>query len=555
MGNETGWGANFDAMYKAMKAIDPTRPIHYESKNPAYANVLSRYDIISTMYPSVEEILRLMHLDPTRPVIICEYAHTMGNSLGNFKKYWDAYYKYPRLQGGFTWDWVDQGLRSKDENGKEYWNIVNYIDGANANDGLINPDRVPQPEINEAKKIQQEIAVSEANLEKGQLKVHNRFFFSDLSHIYMHWEISQNGIVKHSGEINELNINPQDSAIVNIPGYSSNIAKDGTHLNVSFKLKKATLWAPRGFEIAKEQFSYKMVTKYLQSISNDKLKLVQNEKSVTVASPNFKAEINKTTGSLSQISFLRTSMLSNPVVPCFWRVPTDNDEGGGENSYAARWRKAGLNNYTVKVNGMTIDSSNQIIKVVINSVMEFKEGSMNLITHYNFYNNGSIQINYHVNLLNDFPPLARVGVEFAMPSNFDKIEWFGRGPFESYQDRKESAHFGLYSGKVADQHFPHVMPQENGNKTDVVWMDILGLSRGLKIEAHTLLNVNVQNYSQRALNNSKTTHELVRGDHTYVHLDLQQMGLGGDDSWTPRVHPEYLLTAPSYEFGFTLKPY
>ena len=143
MGNETGWGANFDAMYAAMKTADPTRPIHYESKNPAYANVPSRYDIISTMYPTVDEIIRLMNLDPTRPVIICEYAHSMGNGLGNFRKYWDAFYRYPRLQGGFNWDWVDQGLRSRDDNGKEYWNIVNYIDGANADDGLINPDRIP----------------------------------------------------------------------------------------------------------------------------------------------------------------------------------------------------------------------------------------------------------------------------------------------------------------------------------------------------------------------------------------------------------------------------
>lgn len=141
MGNETGWGPNFDAMYKAMKALDPTRPIHYESKTPAYANVLSRYDIISTMYPTLDNIVSLMNQDPSRPVIICEYAHTMGNGLGNFKKYWDLFYKYPRLQGGFNWDWVDQGLRS-DGRGDGYWNIVNYIDGANANDGLINPDRI-----------------------------------------------------------------------------------------------------------------------------------------------------------------------------------------------------------------------------------------------------------------------------------------------------------------------------------------------------------------------------------------------------------------------------
>ena len=185
MGNETGWGANFDAMYKAIKSLDPTRPIHYESKTPAYANVLSRYDIISTMYPSLNNIVELMNQDATRPVIICEYAHTMGNSLGNFKKYWTLFYKYPRLQGGFNWDWVDQALRSKDENGKEYWNIINHIDGANVNDGLIGPDRQPQPELNEFKKIIQNINVKDVAVSQGKIRLHNLFFFKSLEDVKM----------------------------------------------------------------------------------------------------------------------------------------------------------------------------------------------------------------------------------------------------------------------------------------------------------------------------------------------------------------------------------
>ncbi len=255
MGNETGWGANFDAMYQAMKAIDPTRPIHYESKSPAYANVPSRYDIISTMYPTVDEIIRLMNLDATRPVIICEYAHSMGNSLGNFRKYWDAFYKYPRLQGGFTWDWVDQGLRSKDENGLEYWNIVNYIDGANADDGMINPDRIPQPEINEAKKVMQNINAKEVDLSKGEIRLFNGNFFRDLSDINMYWEIIRNGIPVQSGVIEKLEVNPQDSALVRVP-VDEKVCPPGSdcYLNISFQLKHSVLWAPEGFEIAKEQF-------------------------------------------------------------------------------------------------------------------------------------------------------------------------------------------------------------------------------------------------------------------------------------------------------------
>ena len=190
MGNETGLGRSFDAMYAAMKAIDPTRPIHYESRNPPYAPTLSSYDVISTMYPTVDHVLDLMNQDPKRPVIICEYAHSMGNSLGNFYKYWDAYWRYPRLQGGFTWDWVDQALRHPGPNGKALWNWVNTSDGANGNDGLVNADRTPQPEILEARRIQQPVKVEAVDLAAGRLRVTNRYDFADLSGLDVSWRAS-----------------------------------------------------------------------------------------------------------------------------------------------------------------------------------------------------------------------------------------------------------------------------------------------------------------------------------------------------------------------------
>jgi beta-galactosidase len=248
-----------------------------------------------------------------------------------------------------------------------------------------------------------------------------------------------------------------------------------------------------------------------------------------------------------------TSLLSEPLMPCFWRVPTDNDEGGGNGSFAARWRKAGLNTYSVKVNDIKTDNLSGKATVHVKAVLEFKAGSMEVNTQYHFSPAGETDVQYQVKLMNKFPPLARVGVEFAVPASYDQLKWFGRGPFESYRDRKESAEFGLYSGRVADQYFPYVMPQENGNKTDVEWFSITGLNRGLKVVCHTPLNMNVQDYSQKALNDAKTSHELLRGDYIYVHIDLQQMGLGGDDSWNPRVHPEYQLTDEQYQFGFTIQ--
>jgi beta-galactosidase len=556
MGNETGWGSNFDAMYQAMKTVDPTRPIHYESKNPAYANVLSRYDIISCMYPSVNEILRLMNLDSTRPVIICEYAHTMGNSLGNFKKYWDAFYRYPRLQGGFTWDWVDQGLRSKDENGKEYWNIVNYIDGANANDGIVNPDRIPQPEINEAKKIMQNIDVKAIDLYKGQIKILNRYFFRDLSDIVMHWEITGNGIPIQSGNVSELNVAPQDSVTISLPvDFSVVGAGKRYYLNVGFILKNDCPWAFKGFEIAKEQIAIPSgAIKDENSVPAGKTLVTQTGNGYTFKHNDIVAEISAATGVLTSLKYKEQALITQPVMPCFWRVPTDNDEGGGDRSFASRWRKAGLDAFSIKAQDIQMDSVNGRVQMNVNAILSFKEGSMQLHTRYIFNDKGKLKMEYDLELLNDFPPLARVGVEFALPSEYNHIQWLGRGPYESYEDRKESAHVGLYEGAVADQHFPHVMPQENGNKTDVVWMNISGSGGGIRIEADSLLNMNVQDYSQNALNDSKKSHELTRGDATCVHVDFRQMGLGGDDSWSPRVHPEYQLTEKRYSFGFTIEP-
>lgn len=558
MGNETGWGPNFDAMYKAMKAIDPTRPIHYESKTPAYANVLSRYDIISTMYPTINDIVSLMNQDPTRPVIICEYAHTMGNSLGNFKKYWDLFYKYPRLQGGFNWDWVDQGLRSTDHAGREYWNIVNYIDGANASDGLINPDRIPQPETHEFKKIIQNIRTTD--LGNGKIRLHNLFFFTTLESVSMEWELIRDGLAVQRGMVDNLSVNPQDSTELTIPVNRDLLSQAGEYfLNFTFRTKNDLPYADKGFDIAKEQIVLKsgaLASKQPSAPGKQPLR-IENGDITTISGDGISIKINSATGELISYIYLGSELIADPLKPCFWRVPTDNDEGGGERGYATRWRKAGLENFGVKINTFNASSQNDgSVVLEAASTLFFRSGkTMNMNSRYTFHTDGKIDFDTDLSLNDEFPPLARVGMKFAMPALYDNLKWYGRGPFESYQDRKVSAHVGLYDGSVADQHFEYVMPQENGNKTDVRWFSITDeAATGFKITGRQLMEVNVQDYSQEALNMAKASHQLNRGNKTYVHLDLNQMGLGGDDSWSPRVHEEYLLNEKSYKFGFTMDP-
>lgn len=560
MGNESGWGRNFDFMYEAMKKIDSTRPIHYESKNPAYANVLSRYDIISTMYPSVENILGLMNQDTTRPVIICEYAHSMGNSLGNFRKYWEIFYKYPRLQGGFTWDWVDQGLRSKDDNQSEYWNIVNYIDGANANDGMVNPDRMPQPEIIEAKKILQNFNVKYSEPDKGIIRVYNDQFFKNAEDIHLEWTLIENGKVKRNGIIDNLNISPQDSVELIVPFQKQLLIPGNEYfLNFSFRLKDATSWADKGFEIASEQLRVPMIETISEELNLENLsilQLIQGDNNILVSNSEFALIFNKVSGLLESINYKSRNLLSGAIMPCFWRVPTDNDEGGKSNSYAQRWRDEEIDSPKIIPIVMKAELIlSQVVKVSIKNKIQFKTGSINYLSTYFIYSNGYIQVQNVFTTEDELPPLARIGLQFIFPSTYTNLTWYGKGPHESYEDRKESAFIGLYHGKVYDQHFPHVMPQENGNKTDVRWVYLSANDgKGLLIASDSLLNFNVQDYSLDALNKSKLTHQLSRGKNIFMNIDLKQMGLGGDDSWSPRVHPEFLLNEKKYEYTFLIKP-
>jgi beta-galactosidase len=559
MGNETGWGRNFDSMYLAIKQIDPTRPIHYESQIPAYEKTLSRYDIISLMYPSVQEIVHFMNEDPTRPVIICEYAHGMGNSIGNFRWYWDAFYKYPRLQGGFIWDWVDQGLRSKDANGKEYWNITNYIDGANANDGLIGPDRLLQPETHEVKKVLQNINVKATDIRKGKAEVFNDFFFDGLNDVLLQWRLVENGKVVQSGVINQLNVQPQSSTLLNIP-FNKKLVKAGAEyfLNFSFQLKKANAWAGQGFEIAFEQIV--IPNQYMAPVAVNTTKLpplhLLQDENIVIKGVSFTATFNRKEGALTSYRINNKEYLTAPVVPNFWRVPTDNDEGGKQNSYAARWRETGLDNIRIDPVEMKAELVEpQVVKVYTKNNVALKKGSISYTAVYSVYGSGEIKTELAFEISDEIPPLARVGMQFQLPADFTEIAWYGKGPFESYEDRKESAMVGLYQGKVADQYFPYVMPQENGNKTDVRWLKLATKEgNGLLVTGDSLLSMNVQDYSLQALNESKLTHQLKRGGQTRLFVDKKQMGVGGDIGWGPRVHPEYLITAKKYEYGFWLKP-
>lgn len=585
LGNEADMGQNFKDMADIMRLIDPTRPIHYEGRRPYTGTSLSGFDIISTMYPSVDDMIKLMDKDPARPVIVCEYAHAMGNSVGNLKDYWAAIDKYPRMQGGFIWDWVDQGLRLKNKAGKEFTDHVNYIDGANAGDGLVNPDRTPQPELNEVKFVYQYVKLSTpAELRAGseaKVNVRNTYDFQSLEPFRLEWTLLRNGEVVQQGGEKNLVAKPGQTQVLTLPVRISDPTEPNQtieyFLNVSIRLKQASPWAPASHEIASAQFPVKVSSPVRTVMGMNRIPAVKatpTATGVTVRGKDFAVFFDKATGTLSQFTFRGKNLLTpgNPAAgspagglqPSLWRVPTDNDEGGGDRSFASRWRKAGLDTGRVQPVSLTIESNRtQMTHIRCTNDLVYTSGRIRQQTTYVVYGTGDVQVTTTFTPSGTLPPLARVGMQFELPATAKNLTWYGRGPFESYADRKDAAKVGLYEASVADQFFPYTMAQENGNKTDVRWAEVTNAAGvGLLIMSDqatdgSLLNVNVRDYTDTGLLRAKqpNSQDVERGNVTIVNVDMAQMGLGGDDSWTPRVHAEYQLPATkSYTYSFRIRP-
>ena len=558
LGNETGLGPNHFAMAEAIRAVDPTRPIHYEGRRAGAERELTAFDINAVMYPGIDDVLRRMQSDTKRPVIVSEYAHSMGNSVGNFKDYWDLFYKHPRLQGGFTWDWVDQALRIV-KDGKPWWEIINYSDGANVNDGLINAERLPQPEINEIKHVVQYVRFEPADLATGRIRITNLYDFLRLGFLELRWQVVEDGIVRQSGALPAPDLAPHESQELAIH-FTKPTPKPGADyfLNLSAHLAASTPWAPKGHEVAYDQFELPHASAGAPLTRRRAVPAPQVESSperVVVRGATFTATFERQSGGLSSYLFQGTELLVGPVVPHFFRVPTDNDEGGGERGFAQRWRQAGLDRLERRPRALSVKSDAPgTVQVTIENEMVGAQASITTQTIYSLDADGAIDVATAFKLLGTWPPLPRVGLQMQLPGAFSRATWYGRGPHESYWDRKTGARVGLYTARVADLHFPYVMAQENGNRADVRWLTLTNdAGQGLRVSGTPTLNFTAHDYTDTALLMAMQTEVIEKDGKVTLSLDWQQMGLGGDDSWNPRVHPEYQLTKDSYSFSFRLQ--
>lgn len=567
LGNEAGDGPNFEQCYKWIKAEDPSRACQYEQ-----ARQKEHTDIFCPMYYDYNGMEKYgQRTDATKPLIQCEYAHAMGNSQGGFKEYWDLIRKYPNLQGGFIWDFVDQSCRWKGKDGVmiyAYGGDFNRFDASDNNfcdNGLISPDRVPNPHMYEVGHFYQNIWTTPADLSKGEVNVFNENFFRDLSAYYMEWQVLKDGKVIRTGRLDDLKVASQETAKITL-----NIGKTCTCkewlLNVFYKLKNREGLLPAGFTVAKNQLTlndYKAPSMDLKNVETTNVatvvpQIIDNQYHyLIVKGNNFVAEFNKQNGYLSKYAVDGTEMLKEgaALTPNFWRAPTDNDMGAGlQNRYAA-WKNPGLK--LVSLNSKTEND-----QIVVNAEYDMKNVSAKLYLTYVINNEGAIKVTQKMTADKNakVSPMFRFGMQMQMPKCFETVEYYGRGPVENYSDRNHSTDLGIYRQSVDEQFYSYIRPQETGTKTDIRWWKQLNAGgNGLKVVGDAPFSASALHYTICSLDDGEQkdqrhSPEVQKADLTNLIIDKAQMGLGCVNSWGALPLPQYMLPYGDYEFTFILTP-
>ncbi len=668
LGNESGLGANHTAMADWVREHDPTRLIHY---HPAGTAPLA--DVLAPMYPSVDTLVQMAAADDPRPIIMCEYAHSMGNATGNLREYWDAIRAYPRLQGGYIWDWVDQGFRRVTPEGVVWWAYGGDFgdtpnDGAFCLDGLVDPARRPHPALWEYKKELEPVWVEAMEPAAGRLRVHNRRAFMDLSDLAINWTVSADGEMHQAGTLPALALAPGAALEMVIPFQTQAAPAQGEiWLTVSFSLARATAWASAGHEVAWAQFLIPAApAPRARPASAAAPVLRDGPAEVVVTGADWQLRLDKAGGRLS--SFIRAGKELLARGPGFnvWRAPTDNDLG----TYGARrmvfeWRDAGLDRLAEHVTAVTAAALPDAAQITVRSVSaprplaersqrwgglldqltllliqcwgppalteigqelgvdaaafagqskaeraaalaaeadrrgqgqaffnliydrllattdgdafdsvkrrlaglralsaaEFAAAfalrdqvRFDLTTTYTIYGAGAMRLDLHVQPHGDLPPLPRLGLRLTLPGAFTEFWWYGRGPLETYPDRKHGMRVGVYHGPVDEHYVPYGRPQENGSHSEVrwaAWRDAAG--DGLLLAGHEPLEVSAHRFTPEDLEAARHIHELRRRDAITVLADFRHSGLG-NASCGPAVLPEYEIAPTAGAYRVWLRP-
>ena len=560
LGNESFGGDNFLKMHEFFKEKDPSRLVHYEGVFH-YRPSEEASDIESTMYipPHEVEQYAIGADENAKPYIICEYSHAMGNSNGNLYQYTELFDKYPILQGGFIWDWRDQALLTKTEDGIEFLAYGGDFgesphDGNFSGDGLIFADGAVSPKIHEVKKCYQNVEFMSDNLEKGIINIWNKNLFTNLSEYECRWDITEDGISLLTGK-ETIDIKPGSTEAVQL-GYKSvdiAAAKGELILTVSLHLKHSKRWAEEGHEIAFEQFMLQNPSRESNKIEARQLKHQDDVQELQVTGDNFSILFNKETGDLKSYRSAGVEMLKSALTPNYWRAMTDNDRGSELDKQSATWREAGQNRMLEKFH---FENTDEGIVVFVKYMLPTSNESICEI-RYTINPLGTITVEYRLIPAEDLPEIPVVGMMFTMDDQFENLAWYGKGPHENHIDREKGAKVGIYNGNVKDQFVPYLKPQECGNKTAVRWATLTNKAgEGLKIVGQPTVELSALPYTPSELEEASHGYKLPDSNQTVVRIDCKQMGVGGDDSWGQKTHEEFTLYADQeYHYVFQLVPF
>ena len=561
LGNEAGNGVNFYEAYEWLKGKD-YRPVQYERAEGDHNT-----DMIVPQYPSPEWLPRYAKEKEARPLIMSEYAHIMGNSLGNFKEYWEAIESTPKLQGGFIWEWVDQGIDTV-KNGRR---ILAYggdfpLQGPvdeNLSDnnfivkGVVTAYRGLTPMAVEIKKVQQYIKTTyhDAN----SITVSNTYFFRDLQNVQLTWQVVEDGKVVENGVVPNLSVGPRKDTDLVLPIQGGQKAGKEYFLNVYYTLKEAEPFLEKGYEVAYDQFAMSPALAPT-SLAGAKgpLTIDKKEGSVTLKGKDFAAVFNTKEGVLQSYTYRNKPLLQHGPVPSYWRAPTDNDIGAGYNRKLRSWRNAFAEGKLQE----PVIVQNADGSYGITFKKELRGGEAVQEQQYTVYADGAIKVaNRFTAVKGTHPLLLRMGNDLQLNKAYRQIEWYGRGPWENYWDRKSASLVGLYRQDLKEQYFPYARPQESGNKTDTRWVKFTdGKGSGLQVLfADSLLSFSALPYSLDDLDpevDKKQYHsgELTERGEIYLHLDMQQTGMQGIDSWGAQPLERYRLPFKNYQYSYWIKP-
>lgn len=553
LGNESGFGINHRKMAEWVKAYDDTRLLHYEPDLDGEV-----VDVIAPMYASLER-METIYAQKEKPVILCEYAHAMGNGPGDLDKYWELFYKHENFHGGFVWDWMDQGIKQVDEDGNVYFAYGgDFGDEPTQGNFILNglnfADQTPTPALFEYKKVIQPLK-SDFDAKSSEVRITNLFNHISLDHLSAHWVLLRDGQRIKSGTCPLPHIDPGETGSVRIDGAEFTRDAHEYVLRISFRLLQDTDWAEAGHEVAWDQFVVhggkqpKLPAEYPQ-YGALQVERLRNE--VVVKGDNFRLTFSTVYGVIDSFIYNDVELIDQGPRLNFYRAPIDNDK-----HYVADWQKYGLHRLQHKITGVEVSDPADDGSVAI-TVKGWVAGAVyasgfNCEYVYRIMPDGTVAIDVSGEPFGELGVIPRIGLSLVLPGSFERAAWYGLGPNETYPDSKQAGKIGIYKALVEDLYTPYVFPQENGNRADTRWVSMNNIRGiGLMVTAPELFNFSAHHFSAHALAAANHTNELVREDLTYLTLDHKVLGLGSA-SCGPRTTQE--LFAEPFKFSMWLTPF